>query len=223
MKRPRTIPKVTRTSNRTKNTNKKQITFIDSDTEDDDNGSIDNDNSSLDSDFSDDNEHVNKKVLLNDKKTVAKLPAPISRISKDYDAKAALSKKFKIPTMQTSGGQTNSVQPSSNGFGSRKSLGMRKRAGHLMRALYDHTTEDAVVLWNPDIDHIEEDLKITTDKPKKQKKSLADILGLKKEEKKLGHVVVDPVLGRVLRPHQVEGVKFLYQCTTGKVHSEAAG
>jgi SNF2 family DNA or RNA helicase len=29
-------------------------------------------------------------------------------------------------------------------------------------------------------------------------------------------VVVDPVLGRELRPHQREGVKFLFQCVTGK-------
>lgn len=31
----------------------------------------------------------------------------------------------------------------------------------------------------------------------------------------LVHVVVDPVLGRVLRPHQREGVQFMYDCLTG--------
>lgn len=31
----------------------------------------------------------------------------------------------------------------------------------------------------------------------------------------LVHVVVDPVLGRVLRPHQRDGVKFMYDCVTG--------
>ena len=30
------------------------------------------------------------------------------------------------------------------------------------------------------------------------------------------HVVVDPVLAKVLRPHQVEGVKFLWECVTGR-------
>jgi len=29
------------------------------------------------------------------------------------------------------------------------------------------------------------------------------------------HVVVDPVLSKVLRPHQREGVRFLYECVTG--------
>lgn len=28
------------------------------------------------------------------------------------------------------------------------------------------------------------------------------------------HVVVDPVLSKVLRPHQREGVKFMYDCIT---------
>lgn len=30
------------------------------------------------------------------------------------------------------------------------------------------------------------------------------------------HVVVDPILCNVLRPHQREGVKFMYECVTGK-------
>ena len=29
------------------------------------------------------------------------------------------------------------------------------------------------------------------------------------------HVVVDPLLCTVLRPHQREGVKFMYECVTG--------
>lgn len=231
LKRPRPTPSLTRTSNRIKNIEKKPIAVIvsdsNSDIDDDDNTliEVDDDISSDDSDFMDEDQHVNKRSKsflnhLSDKRLLTKIPPPPSRISKGYDAQAVLTKKFKIPTIQNNNGQAATF-PSD--IGSRKSLGMRKRAGHLMRALYDHTAEDAVVLWDPDKDYVQEELKITTDKPKPKQKSLADILGLKKEEKKLGHVVVDPVLGRVLRPHQVEGVKFLYQCTTGKVHPDAAG
>lgn len=35
------------------------------------------------------------------------------------------------------------------------------------------------------------------------------------KSKILVHVVVDPVAGNVLRPHQREGVKFMYDCVTG--------
>lgn len=34
--------------------------------------------------------------------------------------------------------------------------------------------------------------------------------------KQLVHVVVDPLLCNILRPHQREGVKFMYECVTGK-------
>jgi DNA repair and recombination RAD54-like protein len=36
-------------------------------------------------------------------------------------------------------------------------------------------------------------------------------------------VVIDPRLARRLRPHQIEGVKFLYKCTTGRLHPSAFG
>lgn len=36
-------------------------------------------------------------------------------------------------------------------------------------------------------------------------------------------VVIDPKLGKILRPHQREGVRFLYRCTAGLVHAKAKG
>jgi DNA repair and recombination RAD54-like protein len=152
---------------------------------------------------------------------------PVSRNKGGYDARSVLSKKFKVPTMVSKPDQHGKtmplpVEPINNNFGERKTLGIRRRAGHMMRALYDHTAEGAIVLWDPDNQPVQEEIKITTDKPKK-KKTLAEILGLKKEERKLGHVVVDPALARVLRPHQIEGVKFMYQCATGKVYPDAYG
>lgn len=194
-----------------------------------------------DSDFNDDKstKRTALKTIPNKTFQIGKF-TPLHRPKSTYDAKSALSKKFKVPTMTTpsvpvegtSSKKTASLKATANAikeaaeadtnFGERKTLGIRRRPGS-MRALYDHTAKDAIILWDPD-HHVEpEEIKISTDKPKPKGKSLAEILGLKKEEKKLVHVVVDPVLTRVLRPHQVEGVKFLYQCTTGQVHPEAMG
>lgn len=41
--------------------------------------------------------------------------------------------------------------------------------------------------------------------------------------KQLVHVVIDPILTNVLRPHQREGVKFMYECVTGKRIEDAYG
>jgi DNA repair and recombination RAD54-like protein len=50
-----------------------------------------------------------------------------------------------------------------------------------------------------------------------------DPLGNEKEAEVLVHVVVDPLLGKVLRPHQVEGVRFLYECVTGNKREDCFG
>lgn len=61
--------------------------------------------------------------------------------------------------------------------------------------LHDPNGQDAVVLYTPP--EYSEDFK------KNHKDEI------------LVHVVVDPILGRVLRPHQREGVQFMYDCVTG--------
>lgn len=61
--------------------------------------------------------------------------------------------------------------------------------------LHDPKDPDAVILFTPPE---------YTDEFKKANKNEI-----------LVHVVVDPVLGRVLRPHQREGVQFMYDCVTG--------
>ncbi|ESO03390.1 hypothetical protein HELRODRAFT_157121 [Helobdella robusta] len=64
------------------------------------------------------------------------------------------------------------------------------------QALHDPFEENALILYEP------------------PKQSAHDQLKLSKESKSV-HVVVDPVLTKVLRPHQREGVKFMYDCVTG--------
>ncbi|XP_041791523.1 DNA repair and recombination protein RAD54-like isoform X1 [Chelmon rostratus] len=87
------------------------------------------------------------------------------------------------------------------------SLGIRalglKRAGS-RKALHDPFAEDALVLYEPPALSAHEMIK-------------AD------KEKLPVHVVVDPVLGKVLRPHQREGVKFLWECATGRRISGSYG
>ena len=72
-----------------------------------------------------------------------------------------------------------------------KSLGGKMSLLNIRRPLHDPEEENALVLFSP---------------PEMSKEELmrAD------KTKLLVHVVVDPLLGKVLRPHQREGVKFMY-------------
>ncbi|XP_057300230.1 DNA repair and recombination protein RAD54-like [Hydractinia symbiolongicarpus] len=76
-----------------------------------------------------------------------------------------------------------------------RSLGMRKQVHKL--CAYDPYEEGALVLYHP------------------PEISAHDKLNQKSDDQ-LVHVVVDPILSKVLRPHQREGVKFLYDCVTGR-------
>ena len=93
------------------------------------------------------------------------------------------------------------------------------------KPLHDPSGEFAIVLYDPTIDGrpttSEEVAKIEEEKPKLDvpimHKSLADILGLKKqvEDHPKIPVVIDPRLAKVLRPHQVEGVKVIFDHSLG--------
>lgn len=124
-------------------------------------------------------------------------------------------------------------------------LGLRQGAVFVARPLHDPTGEFAIVLFDPTVDDRQHDIANVgekegeyhnteaEEKPKDvvkldrpvMHKSLAEILGLKKqvEERPRVPVVIDPRLAKVLRPHQVEGVKFLYRCTTGLIDPMANG
>ncbi|KAI8086158.1 P-loop containing nucleoside triphosphate hydrolase protein [Halteromyces radiatus] len=146
---------------------------------------------------------------------------------------ATLTKKFRVPLADQTANNSIDMEH-------RRTLGIRRRNGSRYKQLYDHTAEDAFVLWDPDVDTLPEqppttetnkDTKTNSTEEKETSankvalsgKSLSEMLGLKKEVSKKCHVVVDPVLAKILRPHQVEGVRFLFRCTTGKVHPNAFG
>ncbi|KAI4156451.1 MAG: hypothetical protein LQ340_000266 [Diploschistes diacapsis] len=149
-------------------------------------------------------------------------------IFKVKDKETMFRQRFCIPL-------TNKDPTSYNPSRPAPTLGMRQGAGFVAKPLHDPSGEFAIVLFDPTIDgkptllekkdeHGEEG------KPKVEvslmHKSLAEILGIKKQvdnEHPKVPVVIDPRLAKVLRPHQVEGVKFLYKCVTGLIDEKAHG
>ena len=80
-------------------------------------------------------------------------------------------------------------------FFSGKPLGAR--SGGIRRPLYDPEDPHALIFYAPPF--------------------LTETQKLKVDMSKIPvHVLLDPRLSRVLRPHQRAGVKFLYDCVTGK-------
>lgn len=99
-----------------------------------------------------------------------------------------LSKPFKVPI--------NGYIPD---FHSNRSLGMQRSSSR--RAMHDPLACNALVLYSP---------------PGSNKVvDPFDFQSHADDKNKLVHVVVDPVVGNILRPHQREGVQFMYDCVTG--------
>ncbi|CAF9907208.1 MAG: DNA-dependent ATPase protein rad54 [Alectoria fallacina] len=150
---------------------------------------------------------------------------PVFKV-KDKDTQ--FRQRFAVPLINRDAGGYNPFRPA-------PTLGMRKGAVFVAKPLHDPSGEFAIVLFDPTIDDkpitVEEEVKQSQDEniPKLDvpimHRSLADILGLKKEveENPKVPVVIDPRLAKVLRPHQVEGVKFLYRCVTGLIDTKANG
>ncbi|KAG8529385.1 DNA repair protein rhp54 [Bacidia gigantensis] len=145
------------------------------------------------------------------------------------DKETQFRQRFAVPLINKSLGTYNPTRPP-------PTLGLRTGAVFVAKALHDPSGEFAIVLYDPTVDggpKIKdpaqeaggEDSKPKLDVPLMHK-SLADILGLKKQitdEHPKIPVVIDPRLAKVLRPHQVEGVKFLYRCATGLIDEKANG
>ena len=131
-------------------------------------------------------------------------------------------RRYTIPVMTNKNGElVKTIQ-------SNPSLGIRPQVRIIPRPLHDPMEDHAIVLYDPTIDTREtdeerkerekEELRAQGEKEAKEKiaglynphKSLKELLGGGKEKKANQSkvpVVIDPRLCKVLRPHQVEGVK----------------
>ncbi|TFK76279.1 DNA repair protein, SNF2 family [Pluteus cervinus] len=169
----------------------------------------------------DENYHNEEELLAAIKKYPVFKPKPFDEVFG--------SRRYSFPAMTTKDGNEVSLVPSN------VSLGIRPQTKIIPRPLHDPMEDHAIVLYDPTIDDRE------TDEEKKERekeeakeraakeaaektaglynphKSLKTMLGegKKTEQAPKVPVVIDPRLCKVLRPHQVEGVKFLYKCTTG--------
>ncbi|KIW05461.1 uncharacterized protein PV09_03350 [Verruconis gallopava] len=159
-------------------------------------------------------------------------------VFKAKDKEIAFKKRFSVPFINKNTDGYNPYKPP-------PLLGLRQGAVVVARPLHDPSGEFAIVLYDPTVDEkpatledaetgekVEESSKEERPSQKVVKveaplvhKSLAEILGIKKAvvDRPKVPVVIDPKLAKVLRPHQVEGVKFLYRCTTGLIDKNAHG
>ncbi|KAI5837307.1 helicase swr1 [Morchella snyderi] len=145
-------------------------------------------------------------------------------VFKPKDKETTFRQRFAVPLLNKNAGGYDAQRPA-------PALGMRKRANFIARPLHDPSGEFSIVLYDPTVDDkkveiIEEDGEVKIQTVSKVHRSLADILGINKDAKEeipKVPVVIDPRLAKVLRPHQVEGVKFLYKCVTGMIDPKANG
>ena len=136
-------------------------------------------------------------------------------IFKVKDKETQFRQRFAVPLINKDVGSYNPFRPA-------PTLGMRTGAVFIAKPLHDPSGEFAIVLYDPTVDdrqeatgEVEEKTEEEEKKPKLDvpimHKSLADILGLKKQvdDHPKIPVVIDPKLAKVLRPHQIEGVKVM--------------
>lgn len=133
-------------------------------------------------------------------------------------------RRFSMPSMTNKSGETVQLMPTN------MSLGIRPPVKVIPRPLHDPMEDHAIVLYDPTIDDREtdeerlerekEEEKERAEKEAREKtvgmfnphKRLKDLLGEGKDKKNKVDkvpVVIDPRLCKVLRPHQVEGVKVI--------------
>jgi DNA repair and recombination RAD54-like protein len=90
--------------------------------------------------------------------------------------------------------------------------------------LYDPTIDDIPTMEEIDEAALEEERKrkeAERNGPHKSLKAILGIVDVKKKQEVKVPVVIDPVLSKMLRPHQIEGVKVCsnHLCLRGSTHA----
>lgn len=199
-------PPVDRIQRKRKRVSYKEQQVPDSDDEDDD-GARKKKKKKLD-----DNYHNEDELLAAVPKFPIFKPKPFQQIS---------GRRFSMPSMTNKEGEIVPHIPSN------ASLGIRPPTKIIPRPLHDPMEDHAIVLFDPTIDDRETDEERKEREKEEAKarqaaetrektagmynphKSLKVLLGENKEKTKVQKVpvVIDPRLSKVLRPHQIEGVK----------------
>ncbi|EGN93238.1 hypothetical protein SERLA73DRAFT_172150 [Serpula lacrymans var. lacrymans S7.3] len=192
-------------------------------------------------DENDDDEPKKKKKRMEDKDglyTEEELLAAIQKFPVYKPKPFGEVRRFSMPSMTNNAGEVVQMIPTNI------SLGIRPQAKIFPRPLHDPMQDHAIVLYDPTIDDRETDEEKKEREKEEEKeraakeaqekvaglynphRSLRKLLGEGKDKKQKDTkvpVVIDPRLTAVLRPHQVEGVKFLYKCTTGMLMENQYG
>ncbi|PWN88674.1 putative RAD54-DNA-dependent ATPase of the Snf2p family [Acaromyces ingoldii] len=162
--------------------------------------------------------------------------------------KESIHKRFSIPVMRAKNGEIVETRLSGAVLGTRQTIEVPPRPlhdpmGEHAIVLFDPTVDDREAEKEKErIQKEQEEAEKKLDEggspappptfdahtPRGPHKSLADILGIRRKRTTDAlpvkvPVVIDPKLAKVLRPHQVEGVKFLYRCATGLIADNAFG
>jgi DNA repair and recombination RAD54-like protein len=142
------------------------------------------------------------------------------------DKETMFRKRFAVPLIDKDAASYNPNRPP-------PTLGLRTGAVFIVKPLHDPSGEFAIVLYDPTIDEKPKTIEEARREGEPSKieapllsKTLAEILGIKKVvegDRPKVPVVIDPKLAKVLRPHQIEGVKFMYKCVTGMIEEKANG
>lgn len=193
-----------------------------------------------DSDISDDSRRRKKKRLTND--IAYDEDGEVMNINKSFPIfkpkpfGLVFGAKFAVPEIKNKAGEVIQVVMSN------VSLGIRAQATIPPRPLHDPMQDHAIVLYDPTIDERETDeerkerlkeeerAQIEREAIEKNKglfnphKSLRALLGEGKQKDKNQAkvpVVIDPRLSKVLRPHQVEGVKVSHLTIMSMIHPDS--